>query len=225
MKLVTFQSLGAVEELFEKGYLECNQSKIDLPKVGHTYKWVVEKMDKLVKNQFGVAFPIWCWVKCYNGICPSKRKGKKVQGYDVKITFHKKEKDVFVTDFRRYSFLLNNMYIPDSIEDKNKFDEKLNKYNITKDELKAYVRCDKYNEHRTDNDFLNICSEIRKSFDKCITEDSDVLQGCVWRINLDEIEKIEILKNDGYSYGSINYIRANGKRIDWIEDYYKRLNN
>lgn len=115
------------------------------------------------------------------------------------------------------------MYIPDNLEDKNRFDCKLKKYSITKDELKAYVRHDKYNEYRTDNDFLKICNEIRKSFDKCITKDSDVLQGCIWRINLDEIEKIEILKDDGFRYGSLNYIRSNGKRIDWIKDYYKIL--
>lgn len=50
MKLVTFQSLAAVKDLFEKGYLECNKSKIDLQKTGPTYELVVEKMNKLVKN-------------------------------------------------------------------------------------------------------------------------------------------------------------------------------
>ena len=223
MKLITFQSLDAVKDLFEKGYLECNKSRIDIKKVGPTYYWVIEKMNKLVENEFNSSYPLWCWVKCYNNIAPAKRKGEKVEGFDVKITFNKDKKDVFITDFRRYSFLLNNMYIPDNIEDKINFDKKLEKYNITKEDLKAYVRHDKYNEHRKDDGFLNICSEIRKSFDRCITENSDVLQGCVWRINLDEIESIEILNNDGYRYGSLNYIRSNGKRINWINDYYKKL--
>lgn len=223
MKLVTFQSLDAVKDLFKKGYLECDEAKINLDKVGSTYGWVVEKMNKLVKNEFNVKYPIWCWVKCYNGICPVRRKGKSIAGFDVKITFKKPEKDIFITDFRRYSFLLNNMYIPDSLVDKNKFAAKLKKCNITHEELKAYVRYDKYKEHRTDNEFLSVCSEIRESFDKCITKNSDILQGCVWRINLDEIEKIEILKDDGYMYGAINYIRSNGERFDWIKDYYKKL--
>ena len=47
MKLVTFQSLDAVKDLFEKGYLECNRSKIDIKKAGPTYNWVIEKMNKL----------------------------------------------------------------------------------------------------------------------------------------------------------------------------------
>lgn len=223
MKLVTFQSLDAVKDLFKKGYLECNKEKINLDKVGSTYKWVIQNMNKYVDNKYDATYPLWCWVKCYNGICPSKRKGSKVEGFDVKITFHKKEEDVFITDFRRYSFLLNNMYIPDNVQDKIRFSKKLEKYNITEEELKAFVRTDKYKTHRVDKEYLMICEEIRSSFDKCITKDSDVLQGCIWRINLDEIEKIEILNEDGYKYGSLNYIRSNGKRIDWIKDFYKDL--
>lgn len=223
MKLVTFQSLGALKDLFEKGYLECDKSKINFDKVGYAYNWIVEKMNKQVENNFKCDYPIWCWVKCYNGICPAKRKGNKIEGFDVKITFHKSEKEVFVTDYRKYSFLLNNMYIPNSIEDKNIFNLLLEKYNITNEDLKAYVRHDKYSSSRKDKEFLEMCEKIRKRFDKCITKDSDILQGCVWRINLEDIESIEFLNNDKYMYGSLNYIRKNGKRFDWIEDYYKKL--
>ena len=45
----------------------------------------------------------------------------------------------------------------------------------------------------------------------------------MWRINLDEVEKIEILNDNNYRYGSFNYVRSNGKRFDWREDFYKKL--
>ena len=155
----------------------------------------------------------------------TKEKGNPVSGFDVKITFNKDEKEVFITDFRRYSFLLNNVYIPNSLKEKEEFDKKLKKYNITNDDLKAFVRKDKYKESRKDQDFLNICGEIKDTFKRCITKDSDILQGCIWRINLSDIEKIEFINpDDGYIYGSLNYIRSNGKRMDWIDDYYKKLN-
>lgn len=71
--------------------------------------------------------------------------------------------------------------------------------------------------------FLEIYQEMESSFDRCITTDSDILQGCVWRINLDEIEKIEFLNDKSYRYGSLNYKRSNGKRINWREAFYKTL--
>ena len=87
---------------------------LNLEKSGPTYKWVLNKMNERIPNPNNVDYPLWCWVKCYNGICPPKKKGKRVEDFDVKITFNKKEKDVFITDLRRYSFLLNNTYIPNS---------------------------------------------------------------------------------------------------------------
>ena len=222
MKLVTFQSFDALKDLFNKGYLECDESKINKEKNGTTYDWIIEKMNEVVGNEFNVSYPLWCWVKCYNGVCPPKKKGNKISGFDVKIIFNKNEKDVFITDYRRYSFLLNNRYIPESIKDKEEFEKILSKNNITNEELEAYVRLDKYEKHRMDEGYLNVCSKIRESFDRCITNKSNILQGCVWRINLNEIERIEIL-DENYINGSLNYIRSNGKRIDWINEYYKIL--
>ena len=223
MKLVTFQSMDALKFLVNNGYLICNENYINKEKAGSTYEWVIEKMNSYVKNNTKSKYPIWCWVKCYNGLCPPKHKGERVKGFDVKITFNKDENEVFITDFRRYSFLLNNTYIPNSLSDKEKFEDNLAKYDITQDELKAYVRQDKYSGHRNDKEYLEMCKTIRSSFDKCITRNSDVLQGCVWKINLDEIDNIEIIPDDGYRYGSINYIRSNGKRINWIKDLYKKM--
>ena len=219
MKLVTFQSMDALKDLINKGYLECNNN-IDL-KNKKIYDYIVDKMNEKIENKYNTKYPLWCWVKCYNSICPSKHKGNKVEGFDVKIIFNKDIKDVFITDFRRYSFLLNNKFIPNNLHELNIFNNELKKYNITDNELLDYIR--NKDNVRSDNNFIKMCKKIESSFDRCITTDSDILQGCIWRINLNEIENIEILKDDGYVYGSLNYIRSNGNRMDWIKDYYKRL--
>lgn len=223
MKLVSFQSMEALKELIGKGYLEADERYIDLNKRGSAYAWVTEKMNESVFNEHHAKFPLWCWVKFKRGICPPKHKGAPVKGFDVKITFEKAEKDVFITDFRRYSFLLNNVYIPDSKQDKDSFEKELEKYRITPAELKAAGRAGKHAPQRADKDFWEICQKIRNSFDKCIGGKSDVLQGCVWRIYLDEVSKIELLHDSGYTYGSFNYVRKNGKRFDWISDFYDSL--
>lgn len=221
MKLVTFQSFDALKDLINKGYLECN-GNIDL-KNKKIYDYIVSKMNKKIDNKNNTKYPLWCWVKCYNSICPSKHKGKRVFGFDVKITFNKDIKDVFITDFRRYSFLLNNKFIPNNMNELNMFNSELKKYNITDEELLDYIR--NKDNARNDKDFISICKKIENSFDRCITTDSDILQGCIWRIDLNDVESIEILKDDGYVYGSLNYIRNNDKRMDWIKDYYKKLSD
>ena len=164
MKLVTFQTIEAVNDLFKKGYLECNKNKINIEKAGPTYKWVINKMNERIPNTNNVDYPLWCWVKCYNGIYPPKKKGKRVEGFDVKITFNKKKEDIFITDYRRYSFLLKNMYIPDSIEDKEKFDNKLKESNISLEDLKAYVRKINILVIEQIKNFLRCVMKIKKVF-------------------------------------------------------------
>lgn len=223
MKLVTFQSMEALKALIDTGYLICDEKFVDIEKAGVVYDWVAGKMTMQMENPAHAKYPIWAWVKCYSRICPPRRRGQRVRGFDVKITFHKAERDVFVTDFRRYSFLLNYVYIPEDLEDKRRFEEKMKECGVSADELRAFARRDKYKSHRTDQAYLQLCEQIRQSFDRCITKNSDILQGCVWSVSLKEVESVEILKDDGYVYGSLNYKRANGKRKDWISDFYKTL--
>ena len=49
MKLVTFQSFDAVRDLFNKGYLECDNRKINLFKAGPTYQWIVNQMNEKIE--------------------------------------------------------------------------------------------------------------------------------------------------------------------------------
>lgn len=223
MKLVTFQSREALDFLNDNGFLICNEKHIDLKKASVAYDWVIKEMSKRIKNNTNAKYPIWCWVKCNNSICPPKHRGQKIKGFDIKITFNADDNKVFVTDFRRFSFILNNTYIPDDKEDKEKFDRLLHDHHITKEELKAYVRRDKYTHHREDEVFLRICRLIEDSFEKCITDNGNILQGCVWQIKKEDVINIEILKDNGYTYGSLNYKRKNGTRRNWVEEYYEKL--
>lgn len=223
MKLVTFQTFDALKSLVNRGYLEADAARIDLCKYGFPYEWITEQMARRIEGRGQAEYPLWCWVRFKNGICPPKHKGKAVSGFDVKITFHKPENEVLVTDYRRYSFLLNNTYIPESTADRMAFQKELEAQGITGEDLKAVARPDKYHAHRNDAAFLTACQKIRTSFDRCITRDSDVLQGCVWRIHLAEVESIAFLNDPGYTYGTFNYKRKDGTRFDWIEDYYKLL--
>lgn len=222
MKLVTFQTMDALKELINKEVLCCDKKYINFEKVGYAYNFIVSNMKKVIPSPENDMYPMWAWVKCHNSICPPKVK-KENNNTIVKITFNKPDNEVFVTDFALYSFVLNNIYIPKDKNDKQNFDKLLLKYNINTDDLRAFVRKDKYPCHRTDKNYLSVCEKIYNSFDKIITDNGDILQGCVWDIKLCDVEKIEIINDKDYIYGSLNYVRANGQRFDWINDYYKKL--
>ena len=110
MKLVTFQSFEALKYLIINKYLTRDEKYINIKKSGHTYDWIIKKRKDKIPNFSKGKYLIQAWVKCYNGIGPAKRKGSPIKGYDVKITFNKNHTEVFITDFRRFSFLLNNTY-------------------------------------------------------------------------------------------------------------------
>lgn len=223
MKLITFQSIDALKTLVNTGVLETDSQKINMEKYGFPYYWITTQMEQHVPGKENVTFPLWCWVRFKNGICPPKHRGTPVPGFEVKITFRKPENEVFVTDYRRYSFVLNNLYIPENATDHTAFQKELETQKITAEELKAIVRRDKYSVSRNDATFLAVCKKIQNSFVRCITKDSDVLQGCVWRIHLKDVESIELLNDPTHTYGTFNYKRKDGSRFDWIEDYYRLL--
>ena len=222
MKLVTFQSYEALKFLITNGYLVCDEKYVSL-KSSAPYEWVIKKMNQYVKNEENIKYPVWAWVKCFNGICPPKIKGDKIKSFYVKITFNKNDDEVFVTDFEKFSFLLNNTYLPKTMQEKIEFDNYLKANNITQEELKAVMRRDKYHTCREDEIFVNTCKIIEKSFDNIISKDGKILQGCVWKLNLTDVEKIEFMQDDGYAYGSLNYIRKNSERFNWLENHYKKL--
>lgn len=156
--------------------------------------------------------PLWCWVRFKNSICPPRHRGQAKSEPGIRITFTKPPEDVFITDYRRYSFLLNYRYIPESLKDRLQFEEKLGQIGLkTNADRQSYGNCPE------------ICREIEKSFERCITSDSDVLQGCVWRICLSDVKEIEFLRDPEFQYGTFNYLRKNGRRFDWIGDFYKKL--
>lgn len=79
MNLITFQSIEALEFLNNNGYLICDDSHAPSDKYFSSYKFIIDNINKNLNNNDNVKYPIWCWIKCYDGICPPTVKGKKVE--------------------------------------------------------------------------------------------------------------------------------------------------
>ena len=222
MKLVTFQSQDFVENLIHNKYIVCDDAKAS-KKIQRAYDWISSKLSVYYSSDKESTYPIWCWVKCHNSICPPRVKGTPVPGFDFKITFNKDIPDILVIDYARWSFVLNNQYIPKTKQDYVDFQKNLEMWGVTTEELRAYHRRDKYPTHRTDDIYRRACSAVHASFDRCLSTFGGIQQGVFWKLYLTDVVSIEPLIDSNYRYGSLNYIRANGNRINWINTVIKEL--
>ena len=212
MKLITFQTKSALAVLKKTGVLRTDADKIDLKKYGVPYKYIVENMKKHIKPGKGESYPLWAWAKCGASISPKKRKNFDGRKQDlVKITFEKPAKEVFLTDYMAYSFILSGHIVPKTKAEYRQF---LQKMDGRLQALKDYVRQDK-----TGKSVAKLFPEIEKTWARILNLKSNVHQACVWNIKMSEVQKIEPLNDRRYLYGSMNHKRADGSRPDWKKRY------
>jgi len=207
MKLTTFQSIKAFENLQKKGFLITNPNFVNKEKYGIPYNWIISNMTNIY-NPYNAQYPLWAWVKYGKISCPPKHKTLAFFGDNedmvVKITFEKTDKDVLITDFVKYSFLLTNEYIPSNKFDEEQFNQFMIENNVTSEDLLAYTRRDKYPIFRTDNDFDKVNSMVNHSFKKILELETNFLQGTVWDIKLEEVISSQFIKRSECSSRKIS---------------------
>ena len=217
MKLVTIQTKSAYESLIKNGYLVADSRFVNQLKYGVPYQYIIDHMSH-IDNIYGAEFPIWAWVRYGKYIAPPKNKllGFFPNGEDeiVKITFEKPDAEVLITDYIKYHFLLTNEYLPKSLEDKNAFDNLMQDKGVTKENLLAYIRRDKYSSFRQDQDFDFINKKIKASYQDILTTNGKYLQGTVWYISANQIKKVEIIKRENCT---------KKKTVDYRQMYIKSL--
>ena len=217
MKLVTIQTKSAYESLIKNGYLVADSRFVNKLKYGVPYQYIIDHMSH-IDNIYGAEFPIWAWVRYGEYIASPKNKllGFFPNGEDeiVKITFEKPDAEVLITDYIKYHFLLTNEYLPKSLEDKNAFDNLMQDKGVTKENLLAYIRRDKYFSFRQDQDFDFINKKIKASYQDILTTNGKYLQGTVWYISANQIKKVEIIKRENCT---------KKKTVDYRQMYIKSL--
>ena len=220
MKLVTFQTREALNTLQNNGVLISEVPYIDLQKYGVPYNWMINEMkNKNIFPQNKEQYPLWAWAKCGASIGPKKRKNITGEIQDVvKIIFEKPNKDVLLSDYMAYSFLLSGHIVPKNQQEYKNFLDKMERQNISLEELKNFVRS-KPVKPNTIKQF----SEIQKSWERVFDLKSRIYQACVWNIKMSEVLKIELLNDTNYIYGIMNAKRLDGSRPDWKKKYLQFL--
>ena len=199
MKLVTIQTKSAYDKLMSQGYLTTDTSFVNIPKYGVPYGYIVDHM-KSTYNKYHADYPLWVWVQYGMRISPPKNKllgfFPKDEDVIVRLTINKPDHEVLVSDYIKYHFMLTNEYLPLSIEDKVRFDNLMLEKSVSKEDLLAYIRRDKYPTYRTDDDFATINHEIQDSFSRIFDNMGDYKQGTIWCIEKADITKVEFIHRD-----------------------------
>jgi hypothetical protein len=209
MKLVTIQTKKAYENFLKEGFLTADSQYINKLKYGVPYQYIVDNMQH-IENPHDAEFPLWAWVKYGGFVSPPKNKllgfFAKDEDEIVRITFEKLDKDVLVSDYIKYHFLLTNEYLPGDLNDFQTVEKKIQDAGISKEDLLAYVRRDKFETYRKDKKFEEINQVIQKSYEKIFSDLGDFRQGTVWSIEKSEVKKVEIIcRKDCTKKASVDY--------------------
>ena len=209
MKLITIQTKSAYLNLIERGYLVTDERYVNELKYGVPYAFITSNMQHIC-NPYNARFPVWAWVKYGKHLTPPKNKLLGFFANDeeeiVRITFNKPDSEVLVSDYVKYHFMLTNEYLPKNFEDKLMFDKFLSESGVSKEDLLAYIRRDKYKSFRTDAKFNEVNDKIKNSYNQIFENIGEYSQGTVWNIDKKDILKIEIInKKDCTKKKSVDY--------------------
>lgn len=124
MRLYTIQPPEVLEELKVKKVFHSLPEKSsyynpedDLNMI-EAYDWMIAQMESRIgKRPEGVIIPIWAWYRFDDESKPDMRKHKTKKPYCV-IQFEKNDNEVLLSDFDLWHFVLNNCYLPNTLDEK-----------------------------------------------------------------------------------------------------------
>ncbi len=193
IKLWTIQNQQKLDELEEKGYL-ISTTNHNSPEWEEEYKWMAKQMIiNIGEPKKEEKYPIWSWYQHHdsNHRRPDLRRiahlSRGTKG--IRIEFLKDKKDVLLSDFELWHFpLCYKGYIGKNEKDSDRFEHLLKKQNL---ELELFEKLP-----------IALKEEIEQSWqrvfdlnfnDKYQTSafEENMIQACCWRINKEEIIKID----------------------------------
>lgn len=195
MKLWTIQPISVYNELIRQGKIFMHIDFVD-ENFKEAYQWMIGQMNiKISPAPSNKYSPIWAWNQ-YNGE-NAKKPDLRSSGYlpkgtkGVRIEFHKPDKEVLLSDYNLWHYVLNYWCIHDNEDQDKLFDHLLKSYRVEFGDKEKYPD--------------NIRSIIEKSWLKIfdMQYDSDystnkfenkAIQATLWSLKSSEISKVDFFK-------------------------------
>lgn len=198
MRLLTIQHYQAYNELLETGVL-----RADINYCGDefrlAYNWMGEKMkhNGLIPPT-SIDYPIWAWYK-WEG--KRKRRDMREAGYAergekiVQLTIEVDDKDVLLSDFDLFHYVLNYWYLPADIEDDENFERKYTGLGFEWKDLQDFniqTKIMKYIRTKIEKSWNRIFDLEREDENLIYGNNANKsIQATFWELKLEQVIKVE----------------------------------
>jgi len=129
MRLFTIQPEAVIQEIDEKNYFICDPEKSELIQeceFENSYKWLSKIMNSSIpKSNEEITYPIWAW-HTYRGkpykIDRRTSYYKNLTKNDYILEVEIPDKEVLLSDFDKWHYVLNDIGIPENEDDEESFE-------------------------------------------------------------------------------------------------------
>lgn len=142
MRLWTIQPLEVLEIIKQEGEFVCNPNYSDSD-FKRAYHWLVKQMDNRgIEHPYGLELPIWAW---YKTDWENKKPDLEQEDFSdsrknlVCIELEINDKDVLLTDFYAWHYVLNDSFL-DSSHDEKEWDLQHEWYDALAPEKRQIVK-------------------------------------------------------------------------------------
>jgi Domain of unknown function (DUF3841) len=161
----TMQTIEAWEQAVKQGFLVGDK---DLAMFPESYQWMMRQMKQKLPEYQG-EYPVWLWVKK-----PDMRSTGHFSGGTkcVRLKLELNDKDVLISDFEDWHFVLNNWFCSDNEEEDRNFEQGI--LSISKEDSWQRI----FDQRRVrDPEWHGTCERL--------------LQGVTGQIELSAVKKVE----------------------------------
>ena len=184
MRLWTIQPLEVLEIIKQKGEFVCNPNYSDSD-FKSAYYWLVKQMDNRgIEHPYGLELPIWAW---YKTDWENKKPDLEQEDFSdskknlVCIELEIDDKDVLLTDFYAWHYVLNDSFL-DSSHDEKEWDLQHEWYDALAPEKRQIVKEESWNDifnvtptqngwitrgRKVQAVFWKITKDMIKGYEKC----------------------------------------------------------
>lgn len=184
MKLWTIQPIQIWDLLQQQGYYHGDKKYIKEEFFLRSYDWIKQQLAKktgVMKDYY----PVWVWAKKPDlrtgGHLPKGTKG-------VRLELEIDENKVLFSDFKLWHFVLNYWYIPNTMEEGDKFDLELEKIGLMPNRKISFPE---FLHNKIENSWQKIF-DLNWHAEGIADKKADkIIQGVVWEIRLEEIVSVK----------------------------------